>query len=272
MQTQKKGNIKEQYPDIQKECEFYGVTPEEYMNTMEDHRKSLENEKNRTILYDPVDKQRRDYADCKERYGQDLADKMLRAKKENNGRLNPEDYADLMNRNNKGSEAVNKIKNLKHTKQKNEPFIMLYHKLLKNAKVRKVMKKSMMLYLYLRCHIVREKFEGDRLNLFGRYFTKGRLAASISIRKLAKDLYIDEKTVAVYIKQMSSHGVLEIEKIFASDAYDNQSHSVYVFGRHDFRKHETYYLKAHQREQLEELNRILELRMKKELPQPKSKK
>lgn len=39
-----------------------------------------------------------------------------------------------------------------------------------------------------------------------------------------------------------------------------------------FRKHETYYLKAHQREQLEELNRILELRMKKELPQPKSKK
>ena len=249
MQTQKKGNIKEQYPDLQKECEYYGVNPEEYIKAMEDHDKSLENEKNRTILYDPVDKKQRDYAACKKRYGQDLADKMLRAKKENNGRLNREDYADLMNRFNKGSEPVNKTRRIKYTKQKNKPFIMLYHELLKKAKVRKIMKKSMMLYLYLRCHIVREKFEGDRLNLFGRYFTKGRLAASISIRKLAKDLYIDEKTVAVYIKQMSSHGVLEIEKIFASDAYDNQSHSVYVFGRHDFRKHETYYI-----EEIEKIN------------------
>jgi hypothetical protein len=239
--TEKKNNFNEQYPDLLRECEHYGVTPEVYIKTIEDFDKSQENKKNRTILYDPVDKKRRNYADCKKRYGQDIADKMLRAKMENNGRLNQEDYNDLMNRYHKGFESANKTKSLNHNR-KNKPFIMIYHELLKNAKVRKIMKKSMVLYLYLRCHIVREKFEGDRLNLFGRYFKKGRLAASISIRKLAKDLYIDEKTVAVYIKQMSSHGVLEIDKIFASDAYDNQSHSVYVFGRHDFRKHETYYI------------------------------
>jgi hypothetical protein len=39
---------------------------------------------------------------------------------------------------------------------------------------------------------------------------------------------------------MAEHKVIEIEKIHAVDAYDNQVHSVYVIGHHDFSKTETY--------------------------------
>ena len=39
---------------------------------------------------------------------------------------------------------------------------------------------------------------------------------------------------------MAEHKVIEIEKIPAADSYDNQVHNVYVLGRHDFSKMETY--------------------------------
>ena len=98
----------------------------------------------------------------------------------------------------------------------------------------------MMLYLYLRCFIVREKFNGDRLNLYGRYFRKGKLAASVSIRKLSRELFMDQKTVALYLCQLEKHKVIEVELIKARDAWDGQDHNVYVFGNHDYNGQEIY--------------------------------
>jgi len=218
------------------------ATPEENLELYTEHLKYLENEENNTILYDPAEKKRRNYKYCKKKYGQDLADKMLHAKKKNNGRVRPEDYAEIMKRHD--LKNVQKNVNSKSDQKVNgkEPFVMLENNVIRNERVRKTLKKSMMLYLYLRSYIIREKFKGDSLNLYKRFFLKGKLAASISIRKLAQELYMDEKTVSGYIQELSANRIIEIETISAGDAFDNQKHNVYVFGTHDSMKHETYYL------------------------------
>ena len=212
-------------------------SPEDVKQLHENTLKNIEDEKNSTMLYDPVEKDYRTYAHCKKKYGQDLADKMLRAEKENNGRIAPEDYAKLMNHNQRMEKQAAPA--LKPAKTR-APFVMLDHTTVKNPKVIKILKKSMMLYLYLRTYIVREKFPGDLLNLYEQYFKKGNLAASVSIRKLARDFELDHKTVIAYLHEMDRHKVIKIEKIHAADAYDNQVHSVYVLGHHDFNKMETY--------------------------------
>ena len=235
MQTQEIDEIEELMKDI---FETIGnLPPKISKNCIEDTLKNIEDEQNSTMLYDPVEKDYRTYAHCKKKYGQDLADKMLRAKKENNGRIAKEDYAKLMSHHQRmEKQAAPALK----PATARAPFVMLDHATIKNPKVIKILKKSMMLYLYLRTYIVREKFPGDLLNLYERYFKKGKLAASVSIRKLAHDLEINQKTVTAYLQEMAEHKVIEIEKIHAADAYDKQLHNVYVLGRHDFSKTETY--------------------------------
>ncbi len=212
-------------------------SPEDVEQLHENTLKNIENEKNSTMLYDPFERDYRTYAHCKKKYGQDLADKMLRAKRENNGRLDKEDYAKLLNHNQHVEKQVAPAPKPVIAKA---PFLMLDHAIIKTPKVRKVLKKSMMLYLHLRTYIVREKFPGDVLNLYEQYFKMGKLAASISTRKLAQDFEIDKNTVSAYLQEMSEHKVIEIEQIHAADAYDNQLHNVYVLGHHDFSKKETY--------------------------------
>jgi hypothetical protein len=232
MQTQEIDEIEELWKELRWES-----SPEDNKKAVEDRLKELEDEQNCTMLYNPVEKKNRTYAHCKNKYGQDLADKMLRAKKENNGRIDKEDYAKLMiHHRGMEEQAAPALK----AATARAPFVMLDHATIKNPKVIKILKKSMMLYLYLRAYIVREKFAGDHLNLYERYFKKGKLAASISIRKLAHEFEIDQKTVTSYLHKMSEHKVIEIEKIHAADSYDNQVHNVYVIGRHDFSKMETY--------------------------------
>ena len=251
MQTQKTDNIENLRTANPIYEDFWEPTPEQIKETMENHLRELQWEKNGTMLYDPTDKKMRSYAECNRRYGQELADKMLHAKEENNGRLTPEDYADLMRNHQQGkvpSKPTQKVRSksgrtdnsTSKTATKKSPFIKLDHDILRNPKVRMILKKSMMLYLYLKCHIVREKFPGDRLNLYERYYKKGKLAASFSLRKLSQDLYLDEKTVTVYVQELAAENLIEIEKIPAAEAFDKQDHSVYVLGHHSPGKHETY--------------------------------
>jgi hypothetical protein len=234
MQTQEIDEIEELMEELEWE-----PSPEDVKQLHENTLKRIEEEQNSTMLYDPIERDYRTYAHCKKKYGQDLADKMLRAKNENNGRIDKEDYAKLMNHNQHVEKQVAPAPASKPVIAK-APFLMLDHAIIKTPKVRKVLKKSMMLYLHLRIYIVREKFPGDLLDLYERYFKKGKLAASVSTRKLAQDFEIDKNTVSAYLQEMSEHKVIEIEQIHAADAYDNQLHNVYVFGHHDFSKTETY--------------------------------
>jgi hypothetical protein len=236
MQTQEIDEV-EEIEELPLYYDDWEPSPEDIKKAIEDTLKNIEDEQNSTMLYDPVEKDYRTYAHCKKKYGQDLADKMLRAKKENNGHIAPEDYAKLMRHDQRmEKQAAPALK----PATARAPFVMLDHATIKSPKVRKVLKKSMMLYLYLLTYIVRKKFPGDLLNLYDRYFKKGKLAASVSTRKLAHDLEIDKKTVIAYLQEMSEHKVIEIDKIHAADAYDKQLHNVYVLGHHDFSKAENY--------------------------------
>ena len=232
MQTQEIDEIEELMEEL-----AWEPSPEDVKQLHENTLKRIEEEQNSTMLYDPIERDYRTYAHCKKKYGQDLADKMLRAKNENNGRIDKEDYAKLMNHIQHVEKQAAPV--LKPVTAR-VPFVMLDHAIIKTPKVRKVLKKSMMLYLHLRAYIVREKFAGDHLNLYERYFKKGKLAASVSTRKLAHDFEINKNTVSAYLHEMSEHKVIEIEKIHAADAYDNQLHNVYVLGHHNFSKTETY--------------------------------
>jgi hypothetical protein len=232
MQTKEDDEIEKLWKELR-----WKPSPEDDKKAVEEVLREHENEKNSTMLYDPTEKKNRTYAHCKKKYGQDLADKMLRAKKENNGRIAKEDYAKLMNLHHRREEQAAPASKPATARA---PFVMLDHSIIKNPKVIKILKKSMMLYLYLRAYIVREQYPGDLLKLHERFFKKGKLAASFSIRKLARDFDINQKTVTAYLHEMAEHKVIKIEKIPAADSYDNQVHNVYVLGRHDFSKMETY--------------------------------
>ncbi len=206
---------------------------------MENHLLCLENEKNCTMLYDPVTKKKRDYAECKYSYGKKMADKMYKAKKEG-FRLDPADYAKLMQQQ-KGTRLSGKPEK-KKPKGRTGSFIRLDHEFVRSPRARKALRKSMMLYVYIRSYIVRKNYAGDKLNLYRTYFKKGQLASSVSIRKLAAELGFNAKTVATYLKKMAEDGIIKIEKVSARDAYDNQQHNVYVFGTHDSNHNEFYFV------------------------------
>jgi len=215
-----------------------GFTEEEEEELIADHLQSLENEKNRTMLFDVVTKENRDYAECKFRYGQKWADKMYEARK-NNGMLERTDFAKLM-RQQKGTKPSGKQEG-KKPKIKTSSFIRLDHQFVRSSRAMKVLRKSMTIYLYLRGYIVRKNYAGDKLNLYKTYFKKGRLASSVSIRELAAELGFSAKTVGTYLKKMAEDGVIKIEKVSARDAYDNQQHNVYVLGTHNFNHNEFYF-------------------------------
>jgi hypothetical protein len=217
-------------------------SPEDHLEMVENHLKELEDEKNRTSLYNPAEKKNRDYGYCKKKYGKVLADKMLRAKTENNGHLERDDYAELMRKHNNGSEVNKRLIEIKPKSKYNGQFVGISYSVIKNAKLRKILKRSMFLYLYLRSFIVRKKYSGDKLNLYEKYYKKGKLAACVSVRKLAKELYMDEKTVTTYLQDLLKHRVIEFDKIQAKEAYDNQAHNIYIMGTHYAGKHATYYL------------------------------
>ncbi len=220
-------------------------TEEDRRQIREDLERRYEAEENSIFLYDPVEKESISLARCKRKYGREMADKMLKAKKENNGRLDKEDFKELTrlrNPNPGPAKESGRSEVSAKSPSKTEPFIKIEHRIMRSGKARKILKKSMTLYLYLRSYIVREKFKGDALNLFERYYEQGRLAASMSIRKLARDLDLDQKTVARFLRELSDNRAIEIERIPAGEAFDSQEHNVYIFGRRDRDKNEIYYI------------------------------
>jgi hypothetical protein len=221
---------------------FKEPTEEDYRQLKEDSLKERRDKKMMTMLYDPADKKHQSYSYCMRKYGKDLADKMLWAKNNNNGRLESSDYSAVLRIRNNAGKATPPKRNDKKTEKTDKQFIGLTLSLLRSENFRHKLRKGLMLYLYIRSAIVRKKFPGDRLNLSNRYYKKGNLAASISIRKLAKDLGLNTKTVHTYLKDLERNGAIKIDKIRAKDAYDNQIHCVYVLGTYSDKRNENYFV------------------------------
>lgn len=223
-----------------KELEFK-PTEEDYRQLYAEHRAELRTKKMMTMLYDPAEKKYRSYRDCMGKYGEKLAEKMLWAKKNNNGQLQSTDYSTILKIHNNKPQIKRNITK-KSSERNTNQFIGLPLSLIRNEGFRHKLKKELMLYLYIRSAIVRKKFPGDKLNLFEKFYRNGKLAASISIRKLAKDLDINPKTVQTYIKSLKGNGVIETDEIKAKDAFDNQDHCVYILGFFSDKTKEMYFL------------------------------
>jgi len=138
---------------------------------MENHLLCLEDEKNRTMLYDPVARKKRDYTECKFRYGQEWAEKMYKARK-NGGRLDSADYAKLMYQKKKTGTKPSGKPEKKKSKGRTGSFIRLDHEFVRSPRARKALRKSMMLYLIYKELHCQEKLCGGQIELIQDLFQK----------------------------------------------------------------------------------------------------
>ena len=221
---------------------FWEPSEEDYRRQYEEDARWLEEDKNKITLYDPRDKDTKTYEVCLNLYGYELANKMLDAKNEKR-MLCKQDYLRLMSY--KKPEVIREkekqiIDKTNKINQK-EPFMKIYHNTIKNADLRKIMKKSMMLYMYLMSYIVRGRRDDDKLHLYRGYYQHGKLAVSIPVRILAKELDMDKETIVNYLKNLEEHHIIEIDKVQTDSEHDKNTHNIYILGKHDFNS-ETYFI------------------------------
>ena len=111
-------------------------------------------------------------------------------------------------------------------------FIPVPFELLDNREFRNgyMTKKRFRTYLWLRRNVIRGRKENDPSNLYLDYWMMGKLATSITLDKLAKDLNLSRSTVSDHVNQLEQDGVIKIETLDACDTKDGRQHNVYVLG------------------------------------------
>ena len=126
---------------------------------------------------------------------------------------------------------------LKRYSEHNEPrsydqFIPVPIKLLDNPGFRNglMIKKRFRTYLWLRRHVVRGRKIGDPCDVFSSYWMNGELAASMKLKKIAKDLSLPKSTVSDHIRQLENDGIITVDEVSASDASDGKAHLVFILG------------------------------------------
>lgn len=127
------------------------------------------------------------------------------------------------------------------------PFIISSHDVYRDEILWNIMRGKTELYFYLRTWIIRGKMKyNDKLNLYQNYHKKGKLAAAVGVKKLAKDLKLGRDTVRQYLKTLEYFGIVDVDIISAKDSYDKQKHKVYIFGEHNMKEgklnEEIYYI------------------------------
>ena len=69
-------------------------------------------------------------------------------------------------------------------------------------------KKRFRTYLWLRRHVVRGHKFGDPCDIFSNYWMNGKLAVSMKLDKIAKDLGLSKSTVSDHIRQLENDGII----------------------------------------------------------------
>ena len=91
-------------------------------------------------------------------------------------------------------------------------------------------KKRFRTYLWLRRHVIRGLKDRDTAHVYQDYWENGKLAASLTLERLSKDLNLPKSTVSDHLKQLEQDGVLKIDIVPADESEDGQEHRVYVLG------------------------------------------
>jgi len=111
-------------------------------------------------------------------------------------------------------------------------FIPIPFELLDNQEFRNryMTKKRFRTYLWLRRNVIRAPKYKDLCDIFMNYWMRGKLATSITLDKLAKDLNLSRSTVSDHVNQLEQEGVISVETVDASDTKDGRQHNVLILG------------------------------------------
>ena len=115
----------------------------------------------------------------------------------------------------------------------NKQFIPLPFSLLDNECFRnKFMKKNRFRTYILLCRkIIRGWDPHDPTSVYDDFYQKGKLAVSIPLNRLGKELELSKSTVSDHVKQLQKDGLLKIEIVTGSDGQD---YNVYLLGDCDY--------------------------------------
>lgn len=198
-------------------------------------RQLLLDEINNRLVYDPATKKKIRYKGFEEKYGTELADKAIKAKEEEGGRLGIEDYKAVMAiHNGKETADRNKVDRSKKSpskaQKKSSQFILMSFELLDNPQYLKNYASKPLVYQYLRRFIVRGKQRDDKLSLYEKYYQNGKLVSCLSQRRLSEEFGLSTNTIGKYIKQLKSDGVIKLIVVPGKDAWDGKKHHVYELG------------------------------------------
>lgn len=90
---------------------------------------------------------------------------------------------------------------------------------------------------------VKNRYAGDRLNIFDRYWKKGVIATAVTRPELCRRLGIKrKKTITEYAHRLERNKIIEIEKLRRYETFDGQLHNVYILGTHKGRKNESFFI------------------------------
>jgi len=115
-------------------------------------------------------------------------------------------------------------------------------RLIMKEEYRKLFNNSTTLYQFLLANVVRGDMLCDIFDIKRKYYDKGFLACSLSLRILSKKCFISRRKVNEYIKDLAEAGVIKIEKV-KLDKYQIQN--IYTLGTWQFiegKKSERLYL------------------------------
>ena len=107
-------------------------------------------------------------------------------------------------------------------------FMKKTRAMIRNDEYRKVFNGPGTLYEYIWSKIVRAQMKGDIYNLHTKYYDKGFLAATVSIRKLAKECNMDKNTVKKYTRLWEDLGLIKIDK--TTTKVKDQYQYIYILG------------------------------------------
>jgi hypothetical protein len=119
-----------------------------------------------------------------------------------------------------------------------DQHLPIFFEVLDNPKFRNgLMKKDRWrTYLWLARNIVRARMKNDPLRLYENYFKKGKLAACIPTRVLARTLNIGRQTAQDHIDALEKDGLIIKDTISGKNSWDGQRYTVCIFGVHKNKK------------------------------------
>ena len=124
----------------------------------------------------------------------------------------------------------NKITALREERFTDRKFFMKkFRHIIRNNEYRKAFGGPGLVYEYLWAYIVRARMSSDVCNIYDKYYNKGFLACTHSLRKLSKECHIDKNTIMKYTGMWEKSGIIKIDKI-STGIKNHKSQCIYILG------------------------------------------